>query len=139
MEHQSNIAITIGQRLRVRRMQLRYSQEFTSEKADLHPTYIGQVERGGKTLQLVALKEFVLPWIYLWNSFFSILWISNPKTNPAQKCYDLIVSQPIQGQKLLYTITENIIKYKKNKLYRILSMLSYSFCKKAFVLGTLCN
>ena len=41
----STISETVGKRLRIRRTELGYSQELTSEKAGLHPTYIGQVER----------------------------------------------------------------------------------------------
>ena len=48
MERNSDIMITIGGRLRARRRQHGYSQECVSEKADLHPAYIGQLERGEK-------------------------------------------------------------------------------------------
>lgn len=44
----SKIANIIGDRLRHRRLELKYSQETVAEKAGLHPTYIGQVERGEK-------------------------------------------------------------------------------------------
>ena len=40
----STISETVGKRLRIRRTELGYSQELTSEKAGLHPTYIGQVD-----------------------------------------------------------------------------------------------
>lgn len=54
----SEIATIVGQRLRLRRQELGYSQELTSEKAGLHPTYIGQVERGEKTPRLKALPKY---------------------------------------------------------------------------------
>ena len=38
----------IGQRLRLARKQQSLSQEKTAERAGLHPTYIGQLERGEK-------------------------------------------------------------------------------------------
>lgn len=44
----NSITVIIGQRLRIRRNQLGYSQNLTSEKADMHPTYVGQIERGEK-------------------------------------------------------------------------------------------
>ena len=42
----SNITICVGDRLRRRRIDLGYTQEHLAELADVHPTYIGQVERG---------------------------------------------------------------------------------------------
>ena len=60
MENKSDIAEVIGQRLRARRMQLGYSQDYTSERADLHPTYIGQVERGEKNLTIGSLEKICI-------------------------------------------------------------------------------
>ena len=42
----SDIAKTVGRRLRSYRLALGLSQERLAERAGLHPTYIGQVERG---------------------------------------------------------------------------------------------
>ena len=53
----STISETVGKRLRIRRTELGYSQELTSEKAGLHPTYIGQVERGEKNLTIESLEK----------------------------------------------------------------------------------
>jgi transcriptional regulator with XRE-family HTH domain len=40
------IAQTFGKVIRKHRLALKFSQEALAEKADLHPTYIGLVERG---------------------------------------------------------------------------------------------
>ena len=55
----SEITTIVGQRLRLRRQELGYSQELTSEKAGLHPTYIGQVERGEKNATLESIEKIV--------------------------------------------------------------------------------
>ena len=44
----SKLSIEIGQRIRNYRSQQQLSQEELAEKCGLHPTYIGQVERGEK-------------------------------------------------------------------------------------------
>ena len=44
----SEIAKTVGQRIRSYRLQLGFSQEKVAELSGCHPTYIGQVERGEK-------------------------------------------------------------------------------------------
>ena len=41
-----NISYIIGERLRSYRRQKGWSQELLAEHADLHATYIGQLERG---------------------------------------------------------------------------------------------
>lgn len=56
----SEIATIIGQRLRLRRQELGYSQELTSEKAGLHPTYIGQVERGEKNATIESIEKICI-------------------------------------------------------------------------------
>lgn len=48
----TNIAQILGQRIRHYRKQQKLSQEKLAELSDLHPTYIGQIERGEKTLPL---------------------------------------------------------------------------------------
>lgn len=43
---------TIGRRIRVRRLELGLSQEALALRADLHWTFIGQVERGTRNLSV---------------------------------------------------------------------------------------
>ena len=112
MERNSEIAIVIGQRLRARRVQLGYSQDYTSEKADLHPTYIGQLERGEKNATLVSIEKVCRALDLPMEELFANLVGGTSSQQPAQKCYDMIVKQPIRDQKKLCLLIENIIKYK---------------------------
>ena len=48
----SEIASQVGARLRAYRQQSRLSQEALAELAGVHPTYIGQLERGEKNASL---------------------------------------------------------------------------------------
>jgi len=45
----------IGDSIRRYRKQVGFSQEKLAEKADLHPVYLGEVERGEKAVSLCAL------------------------------------------------------------------------------------
>ena len=45
----------LGNAIRERRKQAKLSQEKLAELADLHPNYIGEVERGEKTISVDAL------------------------------------------------------------------------------------
>jgi len=111
MEHKSDIAFVIGQRLRARRIQLGYSQELTSEKANLHPTYIGQVERGEKNLTIASLEKICIALDYPMEELFANIVDAQAPSRPAQECYDIIISQPVRKQKQLCTIIKNIVKY----------------------------
>lgn len=48
---------TIAERIRARRMAVGVSQEALGEKANIHRTYIGAVERGEKNVTVVTLAK----------------------------------------------------------------------------------
>lgn len=108
----SEITKTVGQRLRQRRLELGYSQELTSEKAGLHPTYIGQVERGEKNATIESIEKICIALDFPMEDLFNKIVTTNSKNKAAQKCYDLIVNQSIDDQASLYILLEEIIKYK---------------------------
>lgn len=108
----SEIATIVGQRLRLRRQELGYSQELTSEKAGLHPTYIGQVERGEKNATIESIEKICIALDLPLEDLFNKIITTNSKQKTAQKCYDLIISQPKEDQENLYTLLEDLIKYK---------------------------
>ena len=53
----SDIAKIIGQRVRNYRNQSNLSQEKLAEAAGLHPTYIGQIERGEKNVTIESIAK----------------------------------------------------------------------------------
>lgn len=55
----SEIAKTIGQRVRNYRIDKGLSQEKLAELSGCHPTYIGQVERGKRTPLLKVSKRLL--------------------------------------------------------------------------------
>lgn len=50
-----DIRIKLGKRVRHLRKALGWSQEALGEKAELHPTYVGGIERGERNVSLVNL------------------------------------------------------------------------------------
>jgi len=53
----SDYRVVLGTAIRKQRKRLNLSQERLSEKADLHPNYIGRVERGEEHVSLIALRR----------------------------------------------------------------------------------
>jgi transcriptional regulator with XRE-family HTH domain len=49
--------VVLGAAIRKRRKRLHLSQERLSEKANLHPNYVGRVERGEEHVSLIALRR----------------------------------------------------------------------------------
>ena len=49
----------LGKRIRTERIDKKMTQEELAERAVLHPTYIGQVERGEKSLTITSLEKIV--------------------------------------------------------------------------------
>jgi transcriptional regulator with XRE-family HTH domain len=49
--------VILGEAIRVERKRVGLTQEKLSEKADLHPNYIGRVERGEEHVSLIALRR----------------------------------------------------------------------------------
>ena len=53
----SDYRVILGAAIREQRKRLKLSQEKLSEKADLHPNYVGRVERGEEHVSLGALRR----------------------------------------------------------------------------------
>ncbi len=108
----SNITICVGDRLRRRRIDLGYTQEHLAELADVHPTYIGQVERGEKNVTIESLEKICCALNLPMDELFYNIHTSDAKNQDAKACYDLIVRQPLKDQKQLCLIIESILKFR---------------------------
>ncbi len=53
----SRILILFGQRVRVERLKQGLSQELLAEKAGVHRTYIGMIERAEKNITLINIEK----------------------------------------------------------------------------------
>ena len=109
----NTITITVGQRLRAHRLHRGMTQEELAEKAELHPTYIGQAERGEKNLTLVSLEKILAALNLPFSEFFEYYDISRPKNNYAAKCYDLVNSKRPEEQEHLYRVLTEIEQLMK--------------------------
>ncbi|MGN0193141.1 MAG: helix-turn-helix domain-containing protein [Candidatus Gastranaerophilaceae bacterium] len=55
----NNLLKVLGNRLKLRRQEMGYSQEKLAELAGLHPTHIGRIERAEKTVTIKSLYKIV--------------------------------------------------------------------------------
>ena len=96
------VSIT-GQRLRNLRLQRGLTQEEMAERAELHPTYIGQVERGEKNLTLLSLEKLLLALNVTFAEFFECM-EEERAGNWAGQCYELVNRKAPEQQERIYRI-----------------------------------
>lgn len=102
----SSIAVTIGQRIRSYRLQAGLTQEALAEKADVHPTYIGQVERGKKNQTLVTLEKILQTLNVPLSDVFMHLAPSVASDSTAEMCYELISQMTLPQQRHIYHLLQ---------------------------------
>lgn len=109
----STITKTVGERLRARRISLGYSQEKTAEIAGLHPTYIGQLERGEKNATLESIAKICIALQYPMEQLFKNISHCDYNEDFSEKCYSLISGRSRKEQKQLYHLLITLMEFKK--------------------------
>ena len=109
----SILAVEIGQRIRNYRLQKKLSQEELAELCGLHPTYIGQVERGEKNATIESINKISTGLEISLNILFENIESSgNTKNNYPAQAYNLVQSVPLTMQEKLVEILQQIIQLK---------------------------
>ena len=111
----SMIAITIGQRIRTYRLKAGLTQEALAERADVHPTYIGQVERGEKNLTLVTLEKILLALNVSFSEIFMHIAPSSSPDDIADMCYELINQMSPSQQRHIYHIIQEVSELARDR------------------------
>ena len=108
----SQITHTIGSRLKSRRLEKGLTQEALAELAHLHPSYIGQVERGERNATIQSIEKSCIALDYPMESLFSHIIANQKDPDYPGLCYDLIIEQSTDNQKLIFQIVSQIYKKK---------------------------
>lgn len=91
----------IGQRLRAYRREAGLTQESLAEKAGLHPTYIGQIERGEKNLTVGTLEKLLNAMSVSFSDFFAFMAPQEHAATYADRCYELLLGcSPVEQEKI---------------------------------------
>jgi len=102
-----DIKVIFGQRVRHYRKNKGLSQEKLAELCDLHPTYIGQLERGEKNASLETIMRVceglsVSPEVLFENI------VPEKGRSAAQEIYNIVASLSEEKQQALLDIVEKI-------------------------------
>jgi len=108
----SEIAKTIGQRVRNYRIDKGLSQEKLAELSGCHPTYIGQVERGEKNATLESIEKIASAMNISLAQLFEKIGESSTDSYP-MKCYELVAAKSKSEQEHLYKMLVATV-YKGN-------------------------
>lgn len=108
----SDIAKIIGQRIRNYRTEKNLSQEKVAELSGLHPTYIGQLERGEKNCTLESLWSVAKALEIPLSQIFEKIEDGETTDSIPFKCYEFIASKTKAEQEQLYRVLLEMDKYK---------------------------
>lgn len=104
----NDISKIVGARIRSYRLQQGLTQEELAERASLHNTYIGQVERGEKNLTIISLEKILSALGITFSDFFAYMESSDNSINIASECYELINRKSEEEQNIIKAILLNI-------------------------------
>lgn len=109
----SEIAKSVGQRIRNYRNQLGLSQEKLAELSGCHPTYIGQIERGEKNATLESIEKISSALnVSLSKLFEKLDSKSEAGKNIPLECYEFLSAKTPEEQEQIYRILIEMDKYK---------------------------
>ena len=109
------ISVIIGERIRIFRKRAGLSQEKLAELADVHNTYIGQLERGDKNASLETIETITRA---LGISFETLFEEIIPETHPSEShglmldYYNKVNELPENEQLIIYQIIDTALKLK---------------------------
>lgn len=107
----SDIAKTVGKRLRSYRTGQGLSQEKLAERAGLHPTYIGQVERGEKNLTIESLEKITSALDVSMASIFEKIEERSEADNYCLQAYELLSRKNNVDRERLFRILKEIDQF----------------------------
>ena len=100
-----SISVIFGRRVRLYRKQKKLSQEKLAELCELHPVYIGQLERGEKNASLETIIRVSKGLEISPALLFGEIEHEQERT-PARTAYDLLIQTPPDKQQILLELLQ---------------------------------
>lgn len=107
---------SIGKKVRQERLKHGWTQEELAEKLDLHPSFIGQIERGIKAASLDTLKKFGQVFGIKSSEFLNEGDIKKPLSGTStveKKIIDLLKGYTAHEQEAVYKTIKYILRQKR--------------------------
>lgn len=108
----SELAKSVGQRIRNYRLHRGLSQEKLAELSGCHPTYIGQLERGEKNATLDSIGRITSALQVSLSELFQKLDCQKDGQNIPLACYEFFAAKTQEEQVQLYRILLELDAYK---------------------------
>ena len=109
----SELAKSIGQRIRNYRTSAGLSQEKLAELSGCHPTYIGQLERGEKNATIESVDKIASALnISLSKLFEQLGGHDDNRRNIPLECYEFLSAKTLEEQEQLFNILLEMDRYK---------------------------
>lgn len=104
-----NTILAVGTKIRNYRQLSGLTQEQLAEKAELHHTYIGQVERGEKNLTIQTLGKILSALDITYEDFFTGFDGKSETGTAYEQCVDLIGNLDSQKQAKIFKLLMDIL------------------------------
>lgn len=111
----SEIAKSVGQRIRNHRIRLGLSQEKLAELSGCHPTYVGQLERGEKNATIESIEKIACALNVSLSTLFEKLGGESDGNSIPLECYEFLSAKTPEQQQQLYRILLEMDKYKETE------------------------
>ena len=108
----SDISSKIGERIKSYRRKAGMTQEQLAEKAGIHPTYIGQLERAEKNASLETIEKVAKALDISFETLFEAIITGDTGNAAAKEIYELITAQPEKEQQMLLELIKKTVEYK---------------------------
>jgi transcriptional regulator with XRE-family HTH domain len=108
----SDISKIVGERIRHYRHKAGLSQDELAEKAELHGTYIGQLERGEKNATLESIEKVARALKLPLEALVENITTGADVNRAAVEGYNLINSLPYSEQEVLLDVIKRIVNYR---------------------------
>jgi len=109
----SDITSTIGERIRIYRKKAGLTQERLAEKAGIHPTYVGQLERAEKNATLATIVKVANALDISLETLFEAISSGGTGNAIAMETYELISAQPEKDQPALLDMLKKNVEFKR--------------------------
>lgn len=111
-----NLRYIIGERIKSKRKEKGLTQEQLAEKANMHPTYIGKMERGDKSATLDSLEKVIAALDMSYEELFKYIQpssLENEENSVLWQIINILNAKSIDDQRKALSLLEFMFEWKE--------------------------